>query len=56
MREEIIKVLTNSDRALNIYELEDKLAINTVEETKIFTEELRRLVDDVVVYHSLSMV
>lgn len=52
MREEIIKVLTNSDRALNIYELEDKLAINTVEETKIFTEELRRLVDDVVVYHS----
>ena len=52
MREEIIKVLTNSDRALNIYELEDKLAINTVEETKIFTDELRRLVDDVVVYHS----
>ena len=52
MRNEIIKVLTNSDRALNIYELEDKLAINTVEETKIFTEELRRLVDDVVVYHS----
>ena len=52
MREEIIKVLTNSDRALNIYELEDKLAINTVEETRIFTEELRRLVDDVVVYHS----
>lgn len=52
MRDEIIKVLTNSDRALNIYELEDKLAINTVEETKIFTEELRRLVDDVVVYHS----
>ncbi len=52
MREDIIRVLKNSDRALTIYELQDKLAIDTVEETRIFSEELRKLVDDVVVYHS----
>ena len=52
MREDIIRVLDNSDRAVTIYELQDKLAIDTVEETKIFTEELRKLVDDVIVYHS----
>ena len=52
MREDIIRVLKNSDKALTIYELQDKLAIDTVEETTIFSEELRKLVDDVVVYHS----
>lgn len=52
MREDIIRVLENSDRALTIYELQDKLAIDTVEETKIFTEVLRKLVDDIIVYHS----
>lgn len=52
MREDIIRILKNSDRALSIYELQDMLAIDTVEETKIFSEELRKLVDDVVVYHS----
>ena len=41
MREDIIRVLKNSDKALTIYELQDKLAIDTVEETKIFSEELR---------------
>ena len=46
MREDIIRVLKNSDKALNIYELQDKLAIDTVEETTIFSEELRKLVDD----------
>lgn len=52
MREDIIRILKNSDRALGIYELEDMLAIDTVEETRIFSEELRKLVDDVIVYHS----
>ena len=52
MREDIVRVLKNSDKALSIYELQDKLAIDTVEETKIFSEELRKLVDEVVVYQS----
>ena len=52
MRESIINVLKNSDRALDIYELQDRVGVNSVEETKEFTEELRKLEDDVVVYHS----
>ena len=34
MRENIINVLKNSDKALDIYELQDRLNIDTVEETK----------------------
>lgn len=52
MRESIINVLKNSDRALDIYELQDRVGVNSVEETKKFTEELRKLEDEVVVYHS----
>lgn len=52
MRESIINVLKNSDRALDIYELQDRVGVNSVEETKEFTEELRKLEDEVVVYHS----
>lgn len=52
MRESIINVLKNSDRALDIYELQDRVGVNSVEETKEFTEELRKLEDKVVVYHS----
>ena len=52
MRENIINVLKNSDKALDIYELQDRLNIDTVEETKEFSEELKKLEDEVVVYHS----
>lgn len=52
MRESIINVLKNSDRALDIYELQDRVGVNSIEETKEFTEELRKLEDEVVVYHS----
>ncbi len=52
MRESIINVLKNSDRALDIYELQDRVGVNSVEETKEFTDELRKLEDEVVVYHS----
>lgn len=52
MRESIINVLKDSDRALDIYELQDRVGVNSVEETKEFTEELRKLEDEVVVYHS----
>ena len=37
MRENIINVLKNSDKALDIYELQDRLNIDTVEETKEFS-------------------
>ena len=42
MRENIINVLKNSDKALDIYELQDRLNIDTVEETKEFSEELKK--------------
>lgn len=52
MREAILDVLKNSDRALDIYELQDMLNVSTVENTTALMEELRKLEDDVVIYHS----
>ena len=52
MRDDIINILKNSDRALDIYELHDMLHINTVEGAKELSDELRKLTDEVVVYHS----
>ena len=52
MRDAILKVLGNSERALSVYELCDALNINTVEETKQLNEELRKLEEDATIYHS----
>ena len=52
MRDAILDVLKNSDKALDIYELQDMLNVNTVENTTELMEELRKLEDDVVIYHS----
>ena len=52
MRDDIINILKNSDRALDIYELHDMLHINTVEGAKELTDELRKLTEEVIVYHS----
>lgn len=52
MRDDILNILKNSDRALDLYELHDMLHINTVEEAKKLSDELRKLTDEVVVYHS----
>lgn len=52
MRDDIINILKNSDRALDLYELHDMLHINTVEGAKELSDELRKLTDEVVVYHS----
>ena len=52
MREAILGVLENSDRALDSFELQDALNINSVEETTQLMEELRKLEDAVIIYHS----
>ena len=52
MRDDILNILKNSDKALDIYELHDMLHINTVEGAKELSDELRKLTDEVVVYHS----
>ena len=43
MREAILGVLENSDRALDSFELQDALNINSVEETTQLMEELRKI-------------
>ena len=52
MRDDIINVLKNCDKALDIYELQNLLDITSVEDTTLFMEELRKLEDEVLVYHS----
>ena len=52
MRDNIINVLKNSSRAIDIYELQDLLNIKSIEETKELSEELRKLEDEVVIYRS----
>ena len=42
MRDNIINVLKNSDRALDIYELEDLLELHEVQEIEELIEELRK--------------
>lgn len=52
MRDDILNILKNSDRALDIYELQDMLHINDVNQAKEFSDELRKLEDEIIVYHS----
>ena len=52
MRDNIINVLKNCDKAVDIYELQDLLGIKSVEETTELSEELRKLEDEVIIYHS----
>ena len=52
MRDNIINVLSNCDRAIDIYELQDLLSITSVSDTKLLTDELNKLVDEVIVYRS----
>lgn len=52
MRENIINILKSSDKALDVYELQDLLGLKSVEETSALVEELRKMEEDVVIYHS----
>ena len=52
MRDNIINVLKNCDKAVDIYKLQDLLEINSVEETKILSDELRQLEDEAIIYRS----
>ena len=52
MREKIITLLKNSDKALSIYEIQDSLKIKEVEEVKLLNESLQELEDEIVVYHT----
>ncbi len=52
LREDIISVLKNSEKAIDVFELQDALNIKTVEETKQLAEELEKLENDVIIYHT----
>ncbi len=52
MRDNIIDVLKNSDKALTIYDLQEKLNLQEVNEIKELSDELRKLEDEVVIYCS----
>ncbi len=52
MKDDIINVLKNSDRALDVYELQDKLGIKDVKKTIELVNTLKELEEEVVIYHS----
>lgn len=52
MRDDIINVLKNSDKALDIFELQHALNVDSVEDTTLLMDELRKLENEVVIYHS----
>ena len=52
MRDDIINVLKNASKAIDIYEIQDLLGIKSVEDTTKLTEELRKLEDEVIIYRS----
>lgn len=52
MREEILSLLKNSDKALTVYEIQDFLGVNTVEGTAEVIQILHELEEEVVIYHT----
>ena len=52
MKDNIINILKNSDKALSVFEIEDLLGIKDVELTKELIQVLHELEEEVVVYHT----
>ena len=52
MRDNLLNILKNSDKALDIYEIQSLLGINSVEEIKQLSDELRKMEDETIIYHS----
>ena len=52
MREEIIKLLKESDKALSIFELNDKLGLKTKEQLQELLKELQELINEMKIYHT----
>ncbi len=52
MKEKIINLLKPEQKALSIYDIQNKLALTSLEEIKEMTDTLRVLEEDVVIYHT----
>ena len=52
MRDDILNILKNSDKALDIYEIQHSLRIESVDEIKELSELLKKLEEEVIIYHT----
>ncbi|MCI8347008.1 MAG: ribonuclease R [Bacilli bacterium] len=52
MREDILQLLRTSDGALSIYNIQDQLHLKTVEEVRNLQNVLKKLEEEVLIYHS----
>ena len=52
MKDNVINILKNSDKALSVFEIEDLLGIRDVENTKELLNILHELEEETIVYHS----
>lgn len=52
MKDNIINILKNSDKALSVFEIEDLLGVKDVESTKEILTVLHELEEETVIYHS----
>lgn len=52
MKDNLINILKNSDKALSVFEIEDILGIRDVESTKELLSVLHELEEDTIIYHS----
>ena len=52
MRDNILNILKNTDKAVDVYSLMDSLNIHSVDDTSLFQEEIRKLEDEAIIYRS----
>ncbi len=52
MKDSILEILKNSDKALSVYEIEDKLGINDVDGMKALLKDLNDLEDNLSIYRT----
>ena len=52
MKDNILNILKNSDKALSVFEIEDLLGVKDVESTKEILNALHELEEETVIYHS----
>ena len=52
MNEKVVEILKKTDKALDIYELQDILGLKTVEEIQDLQKALEEMVNEAILYHS----
>ena len=52
MKDDILNILSNSDKALDIIEIQNLLGLSSVDDLKKITSILNELEDEVIIYHS----